>query len=119
MPFCCSCTCWTPNSSQKDLMKQGLSVLLSCRLSGFFLGIGSFYFPEFRHGNRDPYEVVRDRPGVFLPQNTKNRPKIRSFEFKEILKKIEFNLIFTEFVLKIYIICCVPAQILYWEKSCS
>ena len=34
-----------------------------------------------------------------LGKYANNRTKIGSFEFKEILKKIEFKLIFTEFVL--------------------
>ena len=57
------------------------SVLPSVRV---FLGIGSLDFPEFRHGARNPYEVVCDTTGLFerlfLPQKlgkwakyTKNR----------------------------------------------
>ena len=38
-----------------------------------FLGIGSSDFPEFWHGDRDPYEVVFDRAGslgkkIFSPK---------------------------------------------------
>ena len=80
-----------------------MSVLPSCRLSGFFLGIRSLDFPAFWHGDRDPYEVVHDRAGVIgknlfcskkLGKWAKNRPRIGSFEFKEILKEIKFKLIF-------------------------
>ena len=63
------------------------SVLQSRR----FLGILSLVFSEFRHGARNPYEVVHDRAGFsgksFLPQNlgkwTKNWPKIGLFGFIE------------------------------------
>ena len=43
-------------------MKEGLSDLPSCHLSGCFPGIGSLDFHEFWHGERDPYEVVRHEP---------------------------------------------------------
>ena len=33
--------------------------------SGFFVGIGSSDFSEFWHAARNPFEVVRDRTGVF------------------------------------------------------
>ena len=78
--------------SEKDPMKQGLSVLPSCHLSRCFLGIGSFDFPEFWYGDRDPIVPKNGEMG-------KNSSKVGSFEFKEILKNIEFKLIFTEFVL--------------------
>ena len=64
MPIYCSCTCQTPGSRRKYPVKQGLSILLSCHLSGSFLGIGSLDFSEFWHGSRNPYEVVHERARV-------------------------------------------------------
>ena len=83
-------------------MKYFLSVCPSILPSECFLGIGSLDFPELWHGDRDPYEVVRDRAEVFgknffllqkLGKWAKNGPKIGSFEFKEIFEEIEFKLI--------------------------
>ena len=36
-----------------------------------------------------------------------------------VKKNFVINFRWICFLLKIYIICCVPAQILYWKKSCS
>ena len=58
MPLYCSCTCWIPGSSRNGPVKYCLSILLSCCLSGFFLGIESLGFSEFWHGSRKPYQVV-------------------------------------------------------------
>ena len=46
-------------------MKQYLSVLPPCRLSGCFLGIGSFDFSGYLHGAKNPYEAVRDKVRFF------------------------------------------------------
>ena len=74
-------------------------------------------FSKFWHGARKPYEVVRDRAGFFgknvlLPQElekwSKNGSKKRLFEFVEK--------VCTCSMMKIYIICYAPAQILYLEN---
>ena len=83
-----------------------------CRLCGYFFGSGLLDFSEFWHGARSPYEVVYDRArfvwkNFFAPKLrkwAKNRPNIK----KNLI--INFHIICS--VLKIYIICCVPAQIL-------
>ena len=64
MPVYCSCTCYTSGLSRKDPMKQDLSILPSCHLTGCF-------------------------PGTFFPQIlgkwAKKKPKIGFFELKEKL----------------------------------
>ena len=83
-----SCTCCTPSSSWKGPMKEGLSILPSCFLSGGFLGIGSLGFSEFQHGTRKPYQVMCARffkKTFFAPNNLGNGPKIGFFELKENL----------------------------------
>ena len=99
MPVYCSCTCWTPFSSQNGLIKQGLSNLFGC-----FLGIWSLGFSEFWDGDRNPYHV-RDRARFFL----KNffAPKIR---------EMYQNCHWICSIMKIYIICCGPAQMLCFGK---
>ena len=39
--------------------------------------------------------------------------------FLNLNKNLVINFLWICSIMKIYIICCVPAQILYWEKSCS
>ena len=80
------CSFWTPSSSQKGPIKQGLSILPSARFSG----------------------------KICLPQNlgkwTKNWLKTGCFEFIERFgDKFLQNLFYNE----TYIICCVPAKIPY------
>ena len=58
-----------------------VSVCLSILPSESVLGIGSLDFPELWHGDRDPYEVVRDRAEVsgknlFCSKNWGNGPKM-------------------------------------------
>ena len=113
----CSCTCSTPGSSWKGPMKQGLSILLSCRLSGCFLGIGSLNFSEFQHSARNHYEVVCDScifwKNFFCPKNLGNGPKIGFFEFKEKFgHKFSLNLFYRGNLQ--YLLC--SAQILYLRK---
>ena len=64
MPVYCSCTYWTAGGSQNGPMKQGLSILWLCCLSGCFLGIESLGFSEFWHGARNSYHM-RDRARFF------------------------------------------------------
>ena len=89
-----------------------MSVLLSCHLSGCFLVIASLDFTEFWHGARNPYEVVRGRARVF----GKN---FFASKIREMCQNLVINFHWICSKMKIYIICCVPAQFLYWEKSCS
>ena len=70
-------------------MKQGISILPSCDLSGCFLGTASLDFSEFWHVARNPYEVVHDNPifgKTFCPRIEEIGPKkakVGFFEFKE------------------------------------
>ena len=113
MPVCCSCTCWTPSSSRKDSMKEGLSIFPSCCVLCCFLGIGSLGFSEFRHGTRKLYQVVDSRlfgKTFFAPKISRSGPKVKCFEFKEKSGHwFSLNL----FIMKIY---CVPVQISYLGK---
>ena len=102
MPLCCSCTCWTPSSSRKGPMKQGLSVVPSCCLLGCFLGIESLSFSEFRHGTRKLYQVVCAR---FFGKTF----------FAQKIGEVD-NFPWISSIMKIYIISCVPVQIFYFEK---
>ena len=71
---------WTPSGSWKGPMKWGLTVLLSFRLSGCFLGIASLVFSKFWHGARNPYEVVCDIAG--FSRKKKISPKIERMDQK-------------------------------------
>ena len=75
---------------------------------------------QFWQDARSCYEVLTDRVGVFgkpiFFRKLGNRPKIGFYGFKEKFGHY-FHWIF--FMMKIYIICFVPAQILYRQKSCS
>ena len=49
-----------------------------------------------------------------IVEMVESRPKIG---FLNLKKNLAIN--FISSIMKIYIICCVSAQSLYWEKSCS
>ena len=124
MSFYSSCTVWTPSGRLKCPMKWGLSVLPSFRLSGHFLGIiRSLVFSEFRHGARNLYEPLYViQPNLSqklfslakLGKLAKNRPKVWFLNLNKKNLIINFHWIFS--IMKIYIICCVSAQISYLEK---
>ena len=82
-----------------------------------FLGIGSLGFSGFCQGARNHYEVVYDNPiflkNFFCPQNWGNGPKIGFLNLKEKLV-INFHRICS--TMNMFIICCVPAQILCFRK---
>ena len=84
--------------------------------SGFFLELCQF-FSNFWHGGKNPYEVVLNRAG--FSEKIFFAPKIRKMGQKQgfynLLKICSFLLICS--VMKISIICCVPAQIPYMGKS--
>ena len=119
MPIYCRCTCQTPGISWKDPVKQGLFVYPSYHLSGCFLGIGSLDFSEFWRGSRNPYEVLHDRAGVFWGKIFLVQ-KLGKWAKNKVLWKLKRNVIKFPWIcsiMKIYIIWCVPAQVLCWEKS--
>ena len=77
-------------------------------------------FCKFWHIARSPYEVVHDRARFsrkkFCPQNWENGHKMRQkLSFLNLLKNlINFiNFYWISSVMKIYVICCAPAQIPY------
>ena len=91
----------------------------SFHLSGCFLGIVSLVFSKFWHDARNPYEVEPDFPeNIFLPQKSGKWAKNGSKTgfFFNILKDFVNNFYWICSIMKIYIICCVPAQIPNWEK---
>ena len=98
------------------------SVCLSFRLSRRFLRMVSLVFSKFWHGARNPREVVHDRAGFsrkksFCPKNWKMRQKWAKNRFSlNILKNFVINFYWICSIMKIYIICCVPAQIPYLGK---
>ena len=84
----------------------------------YFLGIWSLYFYEFWHGARNSDKVVHDRAGVFgknlfYSLNWGNEPNLN------LKKNLVINFHWICSIMRVCIICCVPAQILYWKKSFS
>ena len=63
------------------------------------------------------YEVVHDKSRSICFGNCGNVPKMGFFLNAKKNLVINFHWICS--IMKMYIVCCVPAQILYWEKSCS
>ena len=98
-------------------MKECLPILSYYHLSECFLEMVSLDFSEFWHGARNPYEVVHDDlilwETFFCPKYLGNGPKIGLFEFNEKFI-ISFHRICS--VMKFFVICCVPKQILFWGK---
>ena len=76
-------TCWTPSSSWKGTMKYGLSILPSCFLLGYFVGIGSLGFSEFRQNLIKLWVPDFFWKMIFAPKNWGNEPKIGFFELRE------------------------------------
>ena len=95
-----------------------MSILLSCRLSGYFLQIGSLDFSEFCHGARNLYEIryytARFFGKFFLPQTLWKWAKNKVF--LNLKKNLVINFHSICSVMKVYFITCVPAQILYLGK---
>ena len=102
---------------------KGLYVLLPCCLSVFF-GVGSLSLSKFLHGARNHIQVVRDKARHFIKtfichKNLGNRPKTgqKIFSFLNLKKHLVFIFHWIGSIMKVYIICCVPAQIVYLEKK--
>ena len=93
----------------------------SVLLFGCFLGIISF-FSKFWHVARNLHEVVHDRAEFSrgkkkLENGSKMVPKQG---FLNLVKNLVINFYWIySIIMKICIICCVPAQILYLAKFCS
>ena len=87
---------------------------------GIFLELHHCFFSKFWHGAWNPHEVVHDISGFsrnkILPQGIRKMDQEwtqnRVFEFSEKFG----NFYWICSVMKIYIICCVPAQIPYLGK---
>ena len=113
---------WTPGSSWKGPMKWSLSVFPFCHLSRCFLGIGPLDFFAFRHGTRNPYEVVCDRARFF--GKTFFAPKIgeicQKYGFLNLKKSLVINfllnLFYNEGLFYWLIFCTNP---IFCEESCS
>ena len=96
---------------------------LSFHLFGCFLGIVSLFFSKFLCGARNQYEVVCDRAGfsgkkIFAPKIGKMNQKWakNSFVFFYLLKNLVINFYWICFIMKTYIVSCVPVQIPYLGK---
>ena len=82
----------------------------------------SLVFSKFCHDARNPEEVVRDRAGFsrknfFAPKTGKMGQKwAKNRGFFTILKKFVINFDWICYIMKIFIFCCVPAQIRYLGK---
>ena len=89
----------------------------SFHLSGCFLGIVSLVFSKFWHDARNPYEVVCDSQIFQKKHFAQKIGKMGQKQgFLNILKNFVINFYWICSIMKIYIICCVPAQIPNWEK---
>ena len=90
-------------------------------LSVRFLGIASLVFSKFCNDARNSCEVVRDTTGfsrkIFFPQKLGKWTKMGQKQgLLNILKNFVINFYWVFSIIKIYIICCFPAQIPYLEK---
>ena len=90
-------------------------------LSGHFLGIVSFVFSKFWHDARNPYEVVCDsqifQKKFFLPPKLRNWAKNEPITgFLNILKNFVIYFYWICSIMKMNVICYVPAQIPYLGK---
>ena len=109
-----------PPGVAEMVLWNSVSILPFC-----FLGIRSLSFSEFWHGARNLFHVVHDRVKFFEKKKKKKKKKKKIWKLAK--NRVVWNLnkylaiIFTGWicsVMKIYIICCLPAQILYLGKSC-
>ena len=108
-------SCWTPGGSRNSPVKQ--SVFLSVRLSLRYLGIGSLVFSKFWHGDRNPYEVVRNWVRFFEKNFLHQKlAKWAKMGFSRFLKILFINFYSIWSVMKFYIICFIPTQIQYFGK---
>ena len=101
------------------LAKTETSVLLSVWAFSWNL---SLVFSKFWHGARNLYEVVHDRPEFsgnifFAPKIGKvDQTSAKQQGFFSLLKNFLINFYWLCSIMKIYIICCFPAQIPYLGK---
>ena len=109
-------TCWTPVVARMILWKY-VSILPLRYLSRSFLGMGSLGFSEFCYGARNHYHVVRGRARSF--GKTFFASKIGFWSFLSFKKTLVYNFHWICSIMKIYIICSVPVQILYLGKIFS
>ena len=92
-----------------------LSVRPFFSLSRCFLGIVLLIFSKFWHGARIPCQVMCDRAGFsrkifFAPKMGQNQG------FFNLLENLVINFYWIWSIMKIYILCCVPAQIPFLGK---
>ena len=128
MPIYCSFTCWNPLVAGMALWNKVHPFFILSSVHPFimlfvwvffFLGIGLLGFSKSWHGARNPYHVVHDRAGGFfeklsLPQKLGEMGQKKGF--LNLKKNLINNFHWICSVIKIYIIWCVAAQVLYlWE----
>ena len=106
---------WTHGSSRKVLWNM---VCLCFHLVPAFFGILSLVFSQFWHGAWNPDQVVCDRAVFFricfVPKIEKMDQKMGQKQgFLNLLKKLVINFYRICSIMNIYIVCCVPAQVLY------
>ena len=98
-----------------------LSVRPFFSLSRCFLGIVLLIFSKFWHGARIPCQVMCDGAGFFrkiffAPKIGKMGPKWVNQGFFNLLESLVINFYWIWSIMKIYIICCFPAQIPFLGK---
>ena len=117
----CGRTCWTAEGSY-EIGSIRPSVRFSFLLSGCFFGFVSLIFSKVWHGARILCEVLYDRAEFsakfsFAPKLgkwTKNGPK--TGVFFNLLENLVIIFCWISSVMKIHIICCVPAKTPYLGK---
>ena len=89
------------------------SVLLPC-----FLGIRSLDFSEIQHCVRCPYGVVRDRAGYWGKDSLSQKwwKWTKNSDFLNLLENLVINFFWIWSIKKVYIKCCILAQIKYLGK---
>ena len=98
-----------------------IRVCLSVLLSESLLPIGSIVFSKSQHDFEDSSGVVHNRSRFFkniclCSKNVENGSQIEFFF--NLLEDLVINVFWIWSLMKVFIICCIPAQILHLRKTC-
>ena len=113
MPIYCSCTCYPPAVAGMILRNRVCPSFPPDICLSVFFEFDHYISLNFANGARNPYEVVHNNPNFLKNFFKNNGTKIGFLNLKKNLV-INFYLICS--IMNIFIICCVPTQILYLVK---